>query len=256
MRVCPGWLESGGANQSQVATGAGSGGGGRAGWRFQDLLCPGETYTLHTASVIYLDFICRSQPDLSSEDETPSRARASQSTLRTREDYRRGVEEVERSRASKARALNSNQRVREGTARKKREGGRADTDSGIHSSSSSFLEPVRGGQSFYRSYYWPSCCREAYGHQQFHPHPYYSRQAALSWQHLLLTTLPPAYLRLPPQTGTFPRFGGNPGPNWSSSSRYRRSSEHWGKMRQGRLVLLGSPLCLSCLRRNWLCCSC
>ena len=199
-------------------------------------MCPGETYTLHTASVIYLDFICRSQPDLSSEDETPSRARASQSTLRTREDYRRGVEEVERSRASKARALNSNhnQRVREGTARKKREGGRADTDSGIHSSSSSFLEPVRGGQSFYRSYYWPSCCREAYGHQQFHPHPYYSRQAALSWQHLLLTTLPPAYLRLPPQTGTFPRFGGNPGPNWSSSSRYRRSSEHWGKMRQGR----------------------
>ena len=158
--------------------------------------------------------------------------------MRTREDYRRGVEEVERSRASKARVSNSNssQRVREGGARKKggkREGGRADTDSGIHSSSSSFLESTRGGQSFYRSYYWPSCCREAYGQQQFYPHPYYSRQAALSWQHLLLTTLPPAYLRLPPQTSTFPRRGGNPGSKWSNN-RYRRTSEYWGRVRQGR----------------------
>ena len=148
---------------------------------------------------------------------------------------------MERSRTSKARASNSNYNrgVREGAARKgvTREGGRADTDSGIHSSSSSFLEPARGGQSFYRSYYWPSCCREAYGHPQFYPpHPYYSRQAALSWQHLLLTTLPPAYLRMPPQTGTFPRTGGsNPGSKWSNNSRYsRRTSEHWGRMRQGR----------------------
>ena len=184
-------------------------------------------------------FLCRSQPDLSSEDETPNRPREEKSTFRTREDYRRGVEEVERSRTSKARLSNSNYnpRVRESGGRKKggiKEGGRADTDSGIHSSSSSFLEPARGGQSFYRSYYWPSCCREAaYGHQQFYPHPYYSRQAALSWQHLLLTTLPPAYLRLPPQTSTFPRTGGNPGSKWSNS-RYRRTSEHWGRMRQGR----------------------
>ena len=133
--------------------------------------------------------------------------------------------------------IDNSQRVRDGGARKKgsntREGGRADTDSGIHSSSSSFLESARGGQSFYRSYYWPSCCREAYGHQQFYPNPYYSRQAALSWQHLLLTTLPPAYLRLPPQTSTFPRTGGIPGSTWSNS-RYRRTSEYWGRMRQGR----------------------
>ena len=188
----------------------------------------------------------RTRPELSSEDDPPILPQESAPSQRTREDYRRGVEEVERSRGAKANKARKsgqdcNQRAKEAPVRKK-DVGRADTDSGIHSSSSSFLESARGGQAFYRTYYWPSCCREVYGQQQFYPpaHPYYSRQAALSWQHLLLTTLPPAYLRMPPQTGSFSRFGGNPGSK-RSSYRYRRTSEQWGRMRRSNLVGRSMP---------------